>query len=185
VKKLSVKQKNWLLSVHIAIAGIWFGTALIMVVIGLSNTNTTSGDALYAINAILKLLDDFVIIPAAIGSLLTGALLCWLTIWGFVKHYWVITKWVATITLIIFGSFWLGPWTNAATSISEVERLQALSNPLYMFDVKGMIIGGAITTLSLLTIIAISTLKPWGRRNVIKDNVIKDNDVSKKITLTD
>jgi hypothetical protein len=164
--KLNVKQKNWLLSAHVAFGSIWFGTLLCMVAIALKNTHTTVADELYAINATLKLLDDFVIIPSANLSLLTGGLLCWLTIWGFFKHYWVIVKWIATVTLISTGTVWLGPWLNAATSISDIERAQAFSNPLYTFDIKGVLIGGAIQTLCVLVIIGISVLKPWGRRIV-------------------
>ncbi|QIR38939.1 hypothetical protein HCG51_21025 [Tolypothrix sp. PCC 7910] len=164
--KLNVKQKNWLLSAHVAFGSIWLGTALCIVAIALKNTHTTNGDELYAVNTSLKLIDDFVIIPSANLSLLTGGLLCWLTIWGFFKHYWVIVKWIATVLLITTGTVWLGPWLNAATSISEIERLQALSNPLYTFDIKGVLIGGTIQTLSVLAIIGISVLKPWGRRIV-------------------
>ncbi|MGB3509837.1 MAG: hypothetical protein WBA93_11450, partial [Microcoleaceae cyanobacterium] len=117
-------------------------------------------------NSVVKLLDDWIVIPAANTSLLTGALLCWLTVWGFLKFYWVITKWILTSTLIIFGTFWLGPWTNAMTAISDSERFQALSNPLFMFDTKGIIIGGSIQILSIIFIFIISFLKPWGRRDI-------------------
>lgn len=169
MKKLSVKQKNWLLSTHVAFAALWAGTVLSMTLIALRNTNTPNGDELYALDSVINLLDDFVVIPSAIGSLLTGGLLSWLTVWGFVKFYWVIVKWVTTLVLIIFGTFWLFPWANAATSIAYAERLQALKNPLYMFDAKGVIIGCIIQTLCLLVIIAISVLKPWGRRKVVKE----------------
>ncbi|MUG94749.1 hypothetical protein F7734_21225 [Scytonema sp. UIC 10036] len=168
MKKLSVKQKNWLLTFHVAFGGIWFGTALCMVAIALGTQNTSNGDELYAINSVLKLMDDFVIIPAATLSLITGGLLCWLTIWGFFKHYWVIVKWIATVALIVVGTIWLGPWTNAATAISQVERLQALQNPLYVFDKTGMLVGGIMQTVCVLVIIGISVLKPWGRRNIQK-----------------
>jgi hypothetical protein len=163
--KLTGKQKNWLVSAHVALGGLWFGTAICMVAIALNYQTSASGDELYAANAILKLLDDLVIIPAAMLSLLTGGLLSWLTIWGFVKFYWVITKWIATVTLIVMGTFWLGPWTNAATAIAKAERLNALTNPLFMFDIKAAMLGGAIQIFCLLTIIAISVLKPWGRRD--------------------
>lgn len=112
VTKLNVKQKNWLLSVHVVSGSLWFGVALAMVLMAISNKKTTNGDELYAVNAMVKLLDDFVIIPMAILSAVTGTLLCWLTVWGFFKFYWVITKWLMTTVLIIFGTFWLGPWTN-------------------------------------------------------------------------
>ncbi len=168
IPKLSVKPKNWLISAHIATAGIWFGTGLCMVIIALYNLKTTNGDQLYAINSVMQLLDEVVIIPAATASLVTGALLSALTNWGFVKYYWVITKWIATISLIVFGTLWLGPWTNAITSISAELRLQALQNPLYMFNDQATIIGGIVQTICLLMIIAISVLKPWGRRKSAK-----------------
>ncbi|XGV94746.1 MAG: hypothetical protein ACAF41_18610 [Leptolyngbya sp. BL-A-14] len=141
-----------------------------MVLIALSNRNTMNGDELFAINSVLKLLDDFVIIPSATLSSITGALLCWLTTWGFVKHYWVIVKWIATVTLIVVGTAWLGPWTNAITAISQTERLQALQNPLYVWDQKTLMIGAIAQTISLLAIMAISVLKPWGRRKLKVQN---------------
>ncbi|BAZ22676.1 hypothetical protein NIES4073_35630 [Kalymmatonema gypsitolerans NIES-4073] len=168
MNKLSVKQKNWLLASHVAFGGIWFGTALCMIAIALSNRNTPNGDELYAINSVMKLLDDFVIIPSATLSLITGGLLCWLTIWGFFKHYWVIVKWIATVALIVTGTIWLGPWTNAITAISAAERIQALQNPLYVFDQNGVLVGAIIQTSCVLAIIGISVLKPWGRRNIKK-----------------
>jgi hypothetical protein len=66
---------------------------------------------------------------------------------------------------IVFGTFWIGPWINAMTSISAAERLQALQNPLYMFDNQGIIWGGLAINITLLVIIAVSLLKPWGRRS--------------------
>jgi uncharacterized membrane protein len=166
--KLNVKQKNWLVSAHLASGGIWLGTGLCLVIMGIKNIDTPNGDALYAINEICKFLDDFVIIPTAVLSLVTGFFLSWFTTWGFVKYYWVMTKWFLTISAITFGSFWLGPWINAMTSISEVERIKALENPLYMFDNQGIIWGGLGINICLLVIIAISLLKPWGRRPIDK-----------------
>lgn len=106
------------------------------------------------------------VIPAANLTLLTGFLICWLTIWGFFKFYWVITKLVMTVSLITFGTIWLGPWTNAVTAISDTERLQALNNPLFMFDTKALIIGSSIQIFSLIFIFIISFEKPWGRRDI-------------------
>lgn len=162
--KLTVKQKNWLLSAHVAFAALWTGTVLSMFLLAWRNQNSTNPDILYALNSAINLLDDFIVIPSAIGSLVTGTLLCWLTVWGFFKFYWVIVKWLITVALIVFGTFWLFPWANAATAISEAQKLQALENPLYMFDVKGVVIGTLAQVLCLLVIIGISFIKPWGRR---------------------
>ena len=73
---------------------------------------------------------------------------------------------------MIFGTFWLYPWSEAATSISDTERIQAFANPLYAFDTKGVLIGAAIQALCLFVIIGISVIKPWGRRS-IKNSEVK------------
>ncbi|WP_250124056.1 DUF2269 family protein [Chroococcidiopsis sp. CCMEE 29] len=164
--KLNVKQKNLLLSAHVVFAALWSGTVLSMFVLALRNQNSTNADVLHALNSAINLLDDYVVIPSALGSLLTGTLLCWLTVWGFFKHYWVIAKWIGTVALIVTGTFWLFPWANAATAISEAQRLQALENPLYSFDAKAVLIGTIVQVSCLLALIAISLLKPWGRRPV-------------------
>ncbi len=164
ILKLNVKQKNWLISFHIGFAALWTGTVLSMCLIAFSNRLTSNADAIHPINATINLLDDYIVIPSSIFSLISGGLLSWLTTWGFTKHYWVIVKWIATIALMVFGTFWLYPWANSATAISEAERLQAFENPLYMFEVKGVILGTLIQALCLLVIIAISVLKPWGKR---------------------
>ncbi len=172
--KLNSKQKNWLVSLHVISGSLWLGVAVAMLVMTIANLQTINGNELYTINAMVKLLDDFVVIPMAISSALTGTLLCWLTVWGFTKFYWIICKWSITTILIIFGTFWLGPWTNSMTAISDTERVKALNNPLFMFDTQGVIAGGSIQVLCLLLVICISIIKPWGRRNLSKKNIASE-----------
>lgn len=162
--KLNITQKNWLLSAHIGFAALWTGAVMSMFLLSLRNTNSSNSEVLYALNGAVNLLDDWIVIPAAIGSVVTATFLCWGTNYGFTKFYWVITKWILTTGLIIFGTFWLFPWGNGAAALSEQEGLQALSNPVYTFDARGVLLGTAIQVGFLLVIIAISVLKPWGRR---------------------
>lgn len=162
--KLSIRQKNWLLSAHIGFAALWTGTVLSMFLLSLRNVQAADPGALYALNSAINLLDDYIVIPSAIGSVLTATFLCWTTNYGFTKFYWVITKWILTTGLIIFGTFWLFPWGNTAEAISAQEGLAAFQNPLYTFDARGVLIGGGIQAFLLLVIIGISVLKPWGRR---------------------
>jgi hypothetical protein len=169
--QLTGKAKLWLVSGHVVIAAVWFGTALTMVAIALYASHlysipSVSGDSLYTLQAILAYLNDYLLMPAATLSILSGTALCALTVWGFFKHYWVIAKWVVTVTIITAISGWVGPWVYAATAIAETDRLQALENPLFRFDQQAAMIGGGLEILALLGLILISFLKPWGRRPV-------------------
>jgi F0F1-type ATP synthase assembly protein I len=80
--KISIQQKNWLLSAHIGFAALWTGTVLSMGLLAYRNTHSANPDALYALNSAINLLDDYVVIPAAMGSVLTATLLCWTTNYG-------------------------------------------------------------------------------------------------------
>ncbi|MEL6400103.1 MAG: hypothetical protein AAFR26_13705 [Cyanobacteria bacterium J06626_4] len=162
--KISIQQKNWLLTTHVGFAALWSGAVLSMFLLSLRNTKALNAEALYALNSAITLLDDFIVIPAAIGSVLTATLLCWTTNYGFTKFYWVISKWFLTTALVVFGTFWLFPWGNGAEEISAQEGLQAFTNPVYLFNAKGVLVGTLVQVLFLVVIIGISVLKPWGRR---------------------
>ncbi len=173
--KLSINQKNWLISAHIGFAALWTGAVLSMFLLSLRNTHSTHAEVLYTLDSAITLLDDWIVIPSAIGSVITATLLCWVTNYGFTKFYWVIAKWVLTTGLVIFGTFWLFPWGNVAAKLSQQDGLQALNSPIYQFDAKGVLLGTIIQVLFLFCIIAISVLKPWGRRQTKEKNQVSTN----------
>lgn len=168
--KLSINQRNWLLSLHIATGGLWFGTALCSVALALSIVLLNPGDALHGINLARNLLGQYIIVPAAIFSVITGVLLCSFTSWGFFKHSWVIVKQITTLILIVIGSVWLGPMTKEITTLSEAGRSQVLQNPDYLALQNTVTLGGALQTLSLLVVIIVSTIKPWGKRKAVQSS---------------
>lgn len=90
--KLNIRQRNWLLSVHVGFAALWTGTVLSMFLLSLRNTQVADPGALLTLNSAINLLDDYIVIPSAISSVLTATFLCWTTNYGFTKFYWVITK---------------------------------------------------------------------------------------------
>ncbi|WP_264308966.1 hypothetical protein [[Leptolyngbya] sp. PCC 7376] len=165
-----MKQRHWLLSFHIGFAALWTGTVSSLFLLSFRNMSSDNADILFALNSAINLLDEYLVIPAAIGSVLTATLLCWTTNYGFTKFYWVISKWFLTSGLVIFGTFWLFPWGNAAERISVTEGSNAFANSVYAFDAKGVLIGSIIQAVFLLMIIGISVIKPWGRRPIKKQS---------------
>ena len=168
--RLRINQRNWLLSLHIATGGLWFGTALCSVALALSIVLLEPGDAIHGINLARNLLGQYIIIPAAVFSVITGVLLCGFTNWGFFKHYWVMAKQLVTLLLIVLGSVWLGPMTKEMTALSEVGRSQVLQNPDYLTLQTTVALGGALQTLALLAVIIVSTVKPWGKRKAVQSS---------------
>lgn len=163
MKKLTSKQKNWLVGFHVFFAGIWLGAGVCMVLVLLAG-HPDSNDGIHSVNAMLKLIDDFIIIPMAIGSLLTGLLISWLTNWGFFRFTWVAVKWILTIVSIVFGTFFLGHWLNGMEAISEAERAMALQNEVYLHYRQMNMMFAPFQISVLIFMIFISVLKPWGKR---------------------
>ncbi|OPX89877.1 MAG: hypothetical protein A4E53_01392 [Pelotomaculum sp. PtaB.Bin104] len=164
MKKIGITGRSWLKSFHIFFCCAWIGTGLSMLLLGFVKGYTPSGDELYAVNASIKLIDDFIIIPAALGSLFTGLLICWLTNWGFFKFNWIVVKWIITVAQILFGTFFLGKWVNGATAISNTERALALQNQTYLYFREMNNYFGSIQVLLLIVVVFISVFKPWGKK---------------------
>lgn len=163
--QLGLRGKAWLKGFHILFASLWIGAAVSMVLLNLVRGHISSGDEIWAVNVSIKLLDDYIIIPSAFGCLITGFLFSLLTNWGFLKFNWVIVKYIINITAILFGTFFLGPWVNGMESISKVERLAALQNPVYLHAIKMNAAFGAIQAFTLIFAAFISVFKPWGKRD--------------------
>jgi hypothetical protein len=109
----------------------------------------------------MQVIDDFLIIPGALGGLLTGIIYGVFTNWGFFKHNWLIVKWVMTTLQILFGTFALGPWLNGNVDIARDLRGAALSNPEFLNNIMNIQIWGTVQVSLLLFMAVISVIKPW------------------------
>jgi hypothetical protein len=174
MKKLGLTGKAWLKGIHISLACVWIGAAASMILLNFVRGHISTGDELWAVNASIKLIDDYLIIPSAIGCLITGILFSCFTNWGFFKFNWIIVKYVINIAAILFGTFFLGPWVNGMEAISEVERLAALQNTTYLGYQKMNLYFGSLQAFLLIVAAIISVFKPWGKRGgTVKDRSLQ------------
>jgi len=163
MKEIGVKGKRWLKGFHVTFACLWVGGGLTLTLMQLA-MHATIGGELYGIDRSMKFIDDFIIIPGALGSLLTGLLYSLFTNWGFFKHNWITVKWVINIGGIIFGTFWLGHWMNGMPPISETYGLGALSNPIYDHYKHMNTFWGSVQVTTLVFALFVSVFKPWSLR---------------------
>jgi hypothetical protein len=146
---------------HLFTAGLWVGGAVALTLMISLPGSPESGGQLYGYNEACKFVDDLVIIPGAIGCLITGLLFSILTHWGFFKHRWVAVKWALTVFCILFGTFYLGPRVNGQPPISLAEGLSALHNPLYLANRSSNLLGGVLQVILIVLMLIISVVKPW------------------------
>jgi len=169
---LGVKSKQWLKSFHLIASVIWLGAALSMNLLRVGWAPVDNGD-LYAVDHAIATIDNWVLVPAAFASLLTGLAESWLTTWGFFKFRWVTVKWILTVAIMVFATLFISRWDRNMVAISRVEGLAALRDQAYLqlrwlYTLSG---AGLISLLAFMSVI--STLKPWTKRDKRSANADK------------
>lgn len=153
--KFSPGGQKWLKGFHILCACMWLGAAICLTFM-LFFMKATDDMELYGINVSMKFIDDFIIVPGAIGSLLTGLLYSIFTGWGWFKHKWITVKWSINIYGILFGTFLLGPWTNSLVPLSREKGLNALSDSIYTGNRAMILYWGSFQLATLIFAVFIS-----------------------------
>ena len=167
MRKFTSKETQWLKVFHLLFVCAWIGGQMSLLLIQNMKYQLALPEHQYAILRSLQAIDDIVVVGGAIGCLLTGLTYSLMTPWGFLKHRWVSVKWLATVSLILFGTFFLGPWINEMTAISAKEYASALTDPIYLYDEKMNMTWGSIQFAINLILIIISVLKPWKRLKIV------------------
>ena len=160
MKKISSAGQKWLKSFHVLFSCMWAGGAASLVLMFFF-LKAGDGMQLYGITRSMKFIDDFIIIPGALGCLLTGILYSSLTNWGWVKHNWITVKWCVNFYGVVFGTIWLGPWLNSLPPIAKAEGMAAFSNAVYAHNQEMLYYFGTFQACTLVFALFISTLKPW------------------------
>jgi uncharacterized membrane protein len=163
MKKLTPQAIKILKLFHILFAFCWVMSALVLCGL-LFVTHPASGDELYMRSLIVKILDDYFIIPGALGALITGLIYSIWTNWGFFKHTWITVKWIMTILQIVFGTFVLGPFVNNNTALTDQLRDAALTDSVVLGNIQTTQIWGTVQLLLLLLMVVISVQKPWRQK---------------------
>lgn len=162
-KKITIRQKRWLLSAHLFCTVAWLGAALCSLIFNLTTIFTTDPHLLTAAYVFADILDKAILRGGAVGAVITGVLLSVLTQWGLFRFYWIIVKEIVSLLCISIGVIISG-WNDEAISLTVRWGFQVLHQPLYLTDRTWMFIGIFFQLVSLSGIIVISVFKPWGQR---------------------
>ncbi|MFW5770605.1 MAG: hypothetical protein ACOCX9_04140 [Spirochaetota bacterium] len=172
MKKFGNTGIRWLKVIHLLFVSMWVGGGISLVLV-FWFTQPTTGDELYGVNLSMKIIDDFTIIPGALGSVLIGIVYGIWTKWGFFRHRWITVKWVLTLVQVLFGTFFLGPWLNENVAIAGKLRDKAFTDPQFLCNQQMNGIFGILQVTLLLVVIWISVFKPWKQRKAsIKEHTI-------------
>ncbi len=156
---MSKKMKCLVKTLHLLSACLWLGAAMSIVLLQCLKGWSEDGRLLRALNENFSILDFALIIPGAMGSAATGFVMCKKTSWGFTRYWWIITKGLVTIAAILVGTALLGPWQMKLVELSGQRGNASYGLIRVLFTAVGF-----LQIIMLVCIVAISALKPWGKR---------------------
>ena len=93
---MSPRARRLTLTVHVIISVGWIGAVAAYLALDVATVATEEPQTLRAAYAGMLLIAGNVIVPLAIGALLTGLLISLGTKWGLFRHYWVVVSLVLT-----------------------------------------------------------------------------------------
>ncbi len=151
--------RKFALTTHITFSVGWFGAIagfLALAVAGLVNKDLQIVRSAYLS---MELIGWFIIVPACLGSLLSGIIQSLGTHWGLFRHYWVVVKLLLTVAATILLLVHMRP----IGFIAEIVSKRTISNS--EFDgLRIQLVADAIAaSFILLAAIILSVYKPWGR----------------------
>lgn len=160
--KLSAKGMKALKVVHLVCAIAWFGSAISMNLLRhLVDVNDAVG--MYWMAEILEAIDMQILVPGAVGCLVTGIVYGIFTNWGFFKHKWLVLKWVLTIFMILFGTFYMGPLVKENVIIGKAVMEGGGDTAIYWHNVSANAVAGLLQLILLTVVTVVSVYKPWKR----------------------
>lgn len=157
-----------LLTTHITFSVGWIGAVmayLVLVVAAMTKTDTLTLQAAWMA---MELIGWYLLVPLALASLLTGAVMSLGTPWGLFRHYWVLISFALTViaTLVLLQHM---------PTVSLFARVAADPNHTDVADLRGALRGellhAGVGLLVLLAVEVLNVFKPlgvtaYGRRRV-------------------
>ncbi len=135
-------MRRWLLFAHISISVALLGDVAGFVLVAVHATTVADPSTHYDI---LELFSIVFGIPLSFGTLISGVALGLVGKWGVLRYWWTIAKLAIVLSVILVGSFLLGPSVAAEDSARPI-------------------VGAAYDVGVLLLAVWLSVFKPGGRR---------------------
>jgi hypothetical protein len=154
MKQLPRPARRGFVIAHVVASVGWLGLTLCLLVLAATGATTDSAATAEAAYRAMKIFGDWLLMPLAISTIVTGVVLSLGTPWGLARHRWVFVKfWItlgaATASLLAFR-----------TTINEAAEHVAAGEPVA--DAAGLLAPPCVSLALYLFNTAISYLKPWG-----------------------
>ncbi|ELS52993.1 hypothetical protein [Streptomyces viridochromogenes] len=152
--KLSRPARRAFLVVHVTASASRLGLTLGLLALGITAATTGSAVTVEASVRAMKLFADWLLLPVAFLTLVSGLVPALGTRWGLARYRWVLVKFWMTLATAAATVFALRPGVNSAVAAV------AAGGPLP--DAGDVLFGPVVSLSAYVFMTVISVLKPWG-----------------------
>ncbi len=147
---MSPRVRKLSLSVHLTFSVGWIGAVLAYLALGVAAVTSQEVQTVRAAWTAMELTGWYVIVPLAIGSLLTGVLMALGTKWGLFRYYWVAISFALTVVSTVVLILHMPTVSSTADVAQEADgaRLDALGGDL-LHPAIGLVVLLGIQTLNV------------------------------------
>jgi hypothetical protein len=150
--------RKFALTAHVASSVGWLGAVASFSVLSIAGLISEDAEIVRGVYLAMNVIGQFMIVPLAFASLLTGLVVALGTQWGLFRHYWVLLKFVITIFATILLLMHMQPVRLLAHIVRETTLFSADVGRLQIQVVGDS--GAAL--LALLVNVTLSVYKPRG-----------------------
>ena len=150
---------------HVVFSVGWLGAVIGSMALAVAGIASEDPQVVRGAYLMLELTGWFVLVPFAIGSLLSGLLQALGTKWGLFRHYWVIAK----LLINVFATIVLLMYTQTLGHLADIARETSGGAGVLQGPTVVLHAAGALLLLLAATGLAVYKprgLTPYGRRKL-------------------
>ncbi|MFD3695073.1 hypothetical protein ACFWUZ_02780 [Streptomyces sp. NPDC058646] len=155
---LPPRLRKLTLTLHVTASVGWLGAVAAFLALAVAGLTSGAPQTVRGAYLAMDVIGWYVIVPFSVASLLTGVVQSFGTVWGLLRHYWVIAKLLITVVATVLLLVHMQPVGHLADAAARA----ALAGG----ELEGMriqlIADAAAALLVLLTAAALSVFKPRG-----------------------
>jgi uncharacterized protein with FMN-binding domain len=158
---LSLTGKRTLKIFHLIFAALAFGGLLTVLVLLLLKKMIVPADSSFYTDLMINKIFEYCVNYPFYLLITTSLLFGLFTEWGFLKHYWIIVKWIILILLLLVTIFLALPSINGMVSLSDSGFNMTRGKTEYDRLTQTGIISISADLLLLAGIMVVSVFRPW------------------------
>ncbi|MEU2180332.1 hypothetical protein [Streptomyces thermolilacinus] len=146
------------LTLHVTSSVGWLGSVAAFLALAVAGLTSSSPQTVRGAYVAMDVIGWYVIVPFSVASLVTGLVQSFGTVWGLLRHYWVIAKLLITVVATLLLLVHMQPVGHLADAAA---RAALAGGELQGMRIQ-LIADAAAALLVLLTAAALSVFKPRG-----------------------